>query len=323
MDRNLRVVTLALVAATFTQLASAQTSPPPTPAEKAEISRLEAILDKEKPQFGDVQLAGPQATLHLGKAFYFLGPEDAKQVLKEWGNPPDAADGVLGIVFPAGKRFVDDTWGAVITYENMGFVVDKDADKTDYAKMARDEQAAEGEENDNRKQKGFQTIHLMGWAQPPSYDKARHTLIWARDLQFGGEKSDSLNYDLRVLGRRGVLSVNLVSKMSELPAVRADAGQLANAITFNAGAGYGDVQPSDKRAELGVAGLVAAGLGVAAAQKFGLLAVILLVAKKGLVFIVAGFAAAAAWFRRRLGIKAKTAAVAPVPTVESGPDAAA
>jgi len=40
-------------------------------------------------------------------------------------------------------------------------------------------------------------------------------------------------------------------------------------------------------------------LGLAAAQKFGLVAVILLFAKKFLVLIAAGFAAVAAWFRKR------------------------
>jgi hypothetical protein len=140
----------------------------------------------------------------------------------------------------------------VITYEPMGFVVDKDADSTDYAKMVSDEQAAEGDENERRKKDGFHTIHLVGWAQPPTYDRARHTLIWARDLKFSDESDDGLNYDLRVLGRHGVLSVNLVSTMTQLPAVRADAAQLGAAIVFNPGAAYGDAQQGDKRAELGV-----------------------------------------------------------------------
>jgi len=304
--------------------AAAQPSEPAKPND-AEIARLRGILQAEHPQFGDVRLDGQGVTLHLGKNYYFLAPTDAKQVLKEWGNPPDAADGVLGIIFPAGKTFLDDTWGAVITYEDLGFVVDKDADKTDYAKMVADEQAAEKEDNEARKKKGFETIHLVGWAQAPSYDKTRHTLIWARDLQFSGESTDTLNYDLRVLGRRGVLSVNLVSKMPELPAVRADASQLANAISFNPGAAYGDVQPGDKRAELGVAGLVAAGLGVAAAQKFGLIAALLLFAKKGLVLILAGFAAVAAWFRRLFGGKPKAdgTATAAADPGDGGPDIAA
>src|SRR5262249_2221474 len=158
---------------------------------------------------------------------------EAKQVLKEWGNPPDAAGDVLGIVFPAGKTFVDKTWGAVITFEASGFVTDADADKADYAKMMKDAQAGEDEENAKARKDGFPTSHVVGWAQPPSYDRARHTLIWARDIKFSNDAgSDTLNYDMRVLGRRGVLSLNLVSTMSDLADVRADAAALAANASF-------------------------------------------------------------------------------------------
>jgi len=220
--------------------------------------------------------------------------------LKEWGNPPSAAEDVLGIVFPADKSFLDDTWGAVVTYEQAGYIADKDANSTDYNKYVEEVQKGEDSENEARKKDGFPSIHLVGWAQAPSYDPARHYLIWARDLRFSGEKDDTLNYDVRLLGRRGFLSVNLVSKMPQLASVRADAASLAAAATFDPGSSYSDYKPdTDKKAAYGVAGLVAAGLGLAAAQKFGLVAVILLFAKKFLILIAAGFAAVAAWFRKR------------------------
>lgn len=268
----------------------------------AEHARIQGVLDSQHPQFGDVRLAGPNVTLHLGQKFYFLSPEEAKVILKEWGNPPEAADGVLGIVFPSGKTFVDQTWGAVLTFEPSGFVTDKDADKADYDKMIRDEQDTEAADNAQRQKQGFQAMHLVGWAQPPTYDKANHFLVWARDLKVTGEEVDTLNYDLRILGRRGVLSLNLVSKMPDLASTRVDANELAAAVKFDSGSAYGDYQAgTDKKAEYGIAGLVAAGLGLAAAQKLGLLAVVLLFAKKAIVLIVAGFAAVAAWFRRRVG----------------------
>lgn len=313
MTRIIRAA--ALVAAVCLTCAGAAFAQPAarTDAEKAEIARVRGILAAEHPQFDDVRLAGADVTLHLGRRFYLLGPDEARQVLKEWGNPPEAADGVLGIIFPAGKTFVDNTWGAVVTFDPSGYVTDKDADKADYDKLIRDVQGGEDQNNEERKKNGFPPIHLVGWAQPPSYDRAHHYLIWARDLKFGGQTDDTLNYDLRVLGRRGVLSVNLVSTMPDLAAVREDASSLAAGVAFNPGSAYGDFQAGhDKTAEYGVAGLVAAGVGLAAAQKFGLLAVILLFAKKALVFILAGFAGVAAWFRRILSRRKP-----PTPTVEA------
>lgn len=223
----------ALAAVMGLSVAAAARADEPTPAQKAEIARLVGIARLQHRLSGDVALKAPQATLHLGHRYYFLGPEEAKQVLKEWGNPPSAAEDVLGIVFPADKSFLDDTWGAVVTYEQAGYIADKDANSTDYNKYVEEVQKGEDIENEARKKDGFPSIHLVGWAQAPSYDPARHYLIWARDLRFSGEKDDTLNYDVRLLGRRGFLSVNLVSKMPQLASVRADAASLAAAATFD------------------------------------------------------------------------------------------
>jgi uncharacterized membrane-anchored protein len=213
---------------------------------------------------------------------------------------------VLGIVFPKGKTFLDEGWGAVVTYEPAGYITDKDAG-ANYDEYLDEIRKDEDEGNAERKKAGFEPVHLVGWAQPPTYDPVRHHVIWARDLKFGDEPDDVLNYDVRLLGRRGFLSLNLVSKMSRLSTVRADAKTLADDASFNPGSTYADYQPgSDAKAAYGVAGLVAAGLGVAAAQKFGLLALIALFAKKFIVLIVAAGAAIAGWFRRLLKRKPKT-----------------
>jgi uncharacterized membrane-anchored protein len=324
MIRILRAAALAAAITLFGFQFAAAAEPaeaPLTKAQQAELDRLQGVLDSQHPQFGDVRLSGPGVTLHLGKRFYFLDAAEAKQVLKEWGNPPSSMDGVLGIVFPAGKQFLDDdAWGAVVTFDPSGYVSDKDVDKVDYDKMIADAQAAEKDENAELEKKGFRTSHLVGWAQPPSYDRTRHTLIWARDIKFAGADDDSLNYDLRILGRKGVLSLNLVSTMPRLAQVRADAAQLAAAASFDKGDAYGDFQPDrDKAAEYGVAGLVAGGLGVAAAQKLGLFALLLVFAKKAFVLVAAGAAGAWAWVRRRLGLakrKPPAAAIVEAPPEE-------
>lgn len=293
----------------------------PTDADKAEVARLRGILQSEHPQFGDVHVPGADASLHLSRRYYFLGADEAKQVLKEWGNPPAATSSVLGIVFPAGKTFADDTWGAVITFIPSGYVTDKDADKADYDKFIRDAQAGEVDVNVERQKQGFGTSHLVGWAQPPSYDKQRHFLIWAQDIKFSDRPENTLNYDLRILGRKGVLSLNMVSTMPKLTGVRADATELAGAASFDPGAAYVDFRSGDKKAEYGVAGLVAAGLGLAVAQKVGLIGVILLFAKKAIVLIVAGFAAISAWARRFFGGKKSANTSEPVAAAapEEGP----
>ena len=298
-QRIRRVVLAALVASAAT--ASLAWGEDAQSDNDAESRRLMAIVHAEHPQTGDVAIPAASVTLHLGRRYYFLGADEAKRVLKEWGNPPDAAEGVLGMVFPAGSTpFDQDEWGGVITYEPVGYISDRDANKTDYQKYVEEAHAGEDADNAERKKAGFGAVHLVGWAQPPSYDKTNHTMIWARDLQFADHRDgDTLNYAVRVLGRRGYLSINVVTAMSELARIRPEAAGLAAATSFHPGSAYADFQPdADKQAAYGVAGLVAAGVGVAAAQKLGVLAAVALFAKKFIAVIVAAGAALAARAKR-------------------------
>ncbi|MEI9946725.1 MAG: DUF2167 domain-containing protein [Chitinophagaceae bacterium] len=61
---------------------------------------------------------------------------------------------------------------------------------------------------------------MVGWAQPPFYDSKNKVLHWAKELQFGGEDLNTLNYDVRFLGRKGILSLNAVATIDQLPKVK-------------------------------------------------------------------------------------------------------
>lgn len=300
----LRWLAAAFAALMLHSVAVAAEEPELTPEQKAEIQRLITLRDSLKPQYGEIRLPEAKAKLSLGKDYYFLGPADAKRVLVEgWGNAPGSGDGVLGLIFPKDTTFLDDTWGAVVTFAPTGYVTDKDAQSTDYKAVLESLREGEDEANAERKKAGYEAIHLVGWAQTPSYDAARHNLIWARELKFGQQTDNTLNYDVRHLGREGVLSLNMVSVMSQLPAVREGALALAKTAEFEAGARYADFREGDQTAGFGLAGLVAAGAGVAVAKKAGLIAIILAFAKKGLGFLVVGGIAAFAWLRNRFGGK--------------------
>ncbi|HEX8062495.1 MAG TPA: DUF2167 domain-containing protein [Allosphingosinicella sp.] len=275
----------------------------PAADQKARERELVAILDSLHPVSGDVSVPQASAVLHLGKDYYYLPAEEARRVLVQgWGNPPDTAEGVLGLVFPAGKTFLDDVWGAVITYEPSGYVTDKDASTTDYDEVI--EQMKEGIEaaNEERTRQGYPAQHLVGWAQAPTYDAAKHSLVWARNVQFVGQSDNTLSYDVRLLGRKGVLSLNMITGMSKLAETRTAAAKFAGAAEFQPGSRYADYQAgTDKKADYGLAGLIAAGAGVAVAKKIGLIGIILAFGKKFLVLILAFGAGIAAWVRRKFG----------------------
>lgn len=264
---------------------------------------VRALLDSLHPVSGDVDIAEAEAVLRLGTDYYFLPADEARRILVEaWGNPPESAVNVLGMVFPAGKTFLDDTWGAVITFEATGYVTDEDAASADYDALIAELQAGEEAANAERAKEGYPAVNLVGWAQQPTYDKATHSVIWAQNVRFEGSAENTLNYDVRLLGRRGVLSMNLVTTMAKLDETRVAANRFGSAAEFKAGARYADFQPGmDAEADYGVAGLVAAGMGAAAAKKLGLLGAILAFGKKFIVLILGAFAIAGNWVRKFFG----------------------
>ncbi len=304
---RLSTVTAACFACMLMGSAAAADAPPPnlTPAQQARLAKLNQIAESLHPQTGEVKVPVAGATLHLGRDYYFIPAAEARSIIVDaWENPPDTAIGVQGIVFPAGTTFMSDSWAALITYEDSGFVDDKDAKTTDYGEMLKQAKEADEEDNAQRKEKGYAPLHLIGWAQPPYYDQGHHTLVWARELSIDGVPEHTLNYDLRALGRHGVLSMNIIAGMSKIADVRGAAAKLQNIGTFDQGARYQDYQAgSDKLAEYGVGGLVAAGIGLLAAKKLGLLALGLVFIKKFFVLIMAGLAGVGAWFRRMFGGK--------------------
>lgn len=292
---------LLLLAAALLSLAAAPAFAEAPTDLTPEEQKLVALAQSLKPIRGVVSLPEAKAKLDLGEAYYFLNAADAKRVLTEgWGNPPSASDDVLGMVFPAGKTFLDQTWGAVIRYEATAYVSDKDAQSADYEALLKELRSDEDQVNKNRQEAGYPSVHVVGWAQPPSYDAKRNDLIWAQEIQFGAEEDHTLNYDIRHLGRHGVLSMNMISQMSKLADVRQSAIDLGRTAEFDAGARYADYQEGDKTAEYGLAGLVAAGLGVGAAKKVGLLAAGALFLKKGIGLVAVALAGIGAWVRKFL-----------------------
>src|SRR6266436_6992776 len=168
-------------------------------------STAEEFTAKLSYQQGKVHLPNGLVTLTIPTDFRYLDAEQAKRVLvKAWGNRPEAAQRVLGMIFPAELGPLDaDGWGVVITYEEDGYVSDEGAEKINYDKMLKEMQASSVEATKARQQAGYEPVELIGWAEPPHYDRLAHKLYWAKELKFGDSSTHSLNYNIRVLGRRG------------------------------------------------------------------------------------------------------------------------
>ena len=251
-------------------------------------------------QQGKITLPGNIATLDLPPSFHYLPPADAARLLTDgWGNPPGAQ--TLGMILPSDTSPLSAAgWGVVITYDKDGHVKDDDADSINYSKLLKEMQESQADHNSARKEQGYAAMSLVGWAEQPSYDKAHHKLYWAQELHTEGSNENSLNYNVRVLGREGVLVLNAVAGMNQIASIKGEMKNVTAFTDFTSGNGYADFNSStDKVAEYGLAALVAGG-AAAKLGLFGKLFALLLAFKK---IILIGIAMAGGWVYKLFGRK--------------------
>jgi uncharacterized membrane-anchored protein len=271
---------------------------PATAAQRLET--LQALAATLHYQQGNISLKNGLATITLPGNFRYLSPDDADTVLhKLWGNPQGLK--TLGMIVPSEQSVLSpEAWAVVITYAGDGYIKDSDAGKIDYAKLLKEMQESTRKASQEREKAGYKSVELVGWATPPHYDKETHKMYWAKEIQFGGAPATTLNYNIRVLGRGGVLVLNAVAPMASLPEIEEQVPALVRMADFNSGQRYADFNGStDKVAAYGLAALVAGGIA-AKAGLFKLLWVGLLAFKK---LIIIGFIAVTGFVKKMFGRK--------------------
>lgn len=260
--------------------AKAEAVDPEAEAMAAEAAEFESRLEYQR---GRIELPGGVATLNVPENFRYLKPEQAERLLVEaWGNPPGTK--TLGMLFPSDiSPLSQEGWGVVITYVEDGHVDDSDAGSIDYEELMGQMKKEAVENNKEREKQGYPALNVVGWARPPLYEKAAHKLYWARELSAEGSPENTLNYDIRVLGRKGVLSFNAVAGMSKLGDVEGAMKDVMAFADFNPGHRYADFDSKvDNVAAYGIGALVAGKV----AAKAGFLKVLLGVILAGKKFVV-------------------------------------
>lgn len=291
----------------------AQTDEPeltPEQQQAAYEAYLTQLIGEDPYLQGDVSLPGDMATLHLPTGYRFLPAAEAKKIVVDlWGNPPETATDTLGMILPEGQALEQPgpgSWAVVVELNEEGYVSDEDADEIDYDELLEQMQEGARQSNDARVDAGYGTIEIVGWALPPHYDKEKKVLHWAKELKFGGEDGNTINYDVRVLGRRGVLNLQAVAGTEALPAIQDATSGIVDLVEYNPGHRYADFDPeTDEKSDLSLAGLVVGGAVAAKlAAKAGILAKLGLVFAKGWKLILIAVAAVGGLFKKLRGREA-------------------
>lgn len=253
---------------------------------------LRAYYDKIEKTFsyesGKITLPEGDGTLNVPKGFKFLNAEQTQNVLSNlWGNPEDKT--ILGSLVPDGKGVThSDSWMFVISYQGDGYVKDDDADDIDYTDLLKTMKEDVATENTERTKAGYPEVQLIGWASTPFYDKNLKVLHWAKELQFGADKNHTLNYDLRVLGRKGMYNISAVAGIDQLAEVKTSIPGIIKSVEFNDGNKYLDFDAdTDTVAAWTIGGLVAGKV----LAKVGFFAILAKFGKFIVIGIVAAFAA--------------------------------
>jgi uncharacterized membrane-anchored protein len=285
----------------------------PTPAtEGAPVGDqdVQELPNPLAPEIGPLEAKlGHDLTLRLPDGYLFWNKDKGTQLMEKLGNPRN--ERIVGLVSKP-----EATWLVEVMFDGEGYVKDDEAEKLDADAIL--DSIREGTEAANkiRVEHGFKPIHVDGWSEPPRYDRATHHLIWG--IRGKGEEGIIINYNTRVLGRRGYASLNLIDDAEHLEASKQEVAALLGVTTFDQGSRYQDFDgKKDKVAEYGLAALVAGGAGAAALKlvKVGLLAkfagkiIALLIAFKKLIILAIVGAGAAV--TRLFGRKKKQA---PTPT---------
>jgi uncharacterized membrane-anchored protein len=231
---------------------------------------------------------GKVAKLDLPEGYTFLDGKTTRDLMKSAGEPVSGDE--LGLVQPTNA-----VWSVLFEFSDVGYVKDDDKDKLNADKLLAEIKEGTAEANKERKRAGSAPLEIIGWEIPPKYNSETHNLEWA--IRAKSEGQEILNYNTRLLGRKGVMEVVLIidpeSFEASLPAFR----DLLTNYTFSTGNSYAEFRSGDKVAKYGLGALVLGGAAVGAA-KLGLFTGLMLLLKKGWTLVIVAFAAVAAFFKK-------------------------
>jgi uncharacterized membrane-anchored protein len=264
--------------------------------EEAPAEAAAEAVEPQAPPFkivpGPVEGAlGELATIQVPEGFGFV-PQSEMAALnaatQNLHNPND-----VGAIL--GEKFI-----VFFSWDDIGYVKDDEKDELDAAELLKNFQEGQLEANKVREQQGFAALFIDGWQTPPFYDQKTNNLTWATKLRSGEEAGFTVNHNVRLLGRRGVMSATLVGSPESMnDAVTALDGMLGK-YAFREGNKYSEFSQGDKLAAVGLSALVLGG-GAALAAKTGLLAQLGKFIKAIVIGGIALVAGIGNWLKRKFG----------------------
>lgn len=240
---------------------------------------------------------GNRATIDVPEGYAFLGAEGARRLNELTENPPAGVDEY--VIAPK-----DLAWFAYFSFDDVGYV--KDDEKLDADDILTSIKDGTEASNEERRSRGWDTLVIDGWSFKPQYDKQVNLLEWAVLAHADPSKHKVVNYNTRLLGRRGVMQVVLVAAPEDLDTAVSQFKGLLPGYAYNSGEKYAEFKDGDHIAEYGLAALVTGGAAAVASKK-GFFAAIALFLAKMWKLVLVGLVAIGAGIRKFFGGKDSSA----------------
>ncbi|KQX20144.1 MULTISPECIES: DUF2167 domain-containing protein [unclassified Sphingomonas] len=319
VDRSFSVfLALFMLMCTFGGTAPGLAQSEPTTAQQAEMQAAWNAAAKTATRGpADVKLLD-QASLKIKADQVFVPAAEADKVMRALGNP--SQPGRQGLIVAVDEK---QPWLVDVTWTGEGYV--RDGEAKEWKSDALLEALKEGTEkaNEDRTARGYAAIDVVGWVEEPHYDAVSHRLVWSLSSRVRGAPASlpqTINYNTFALGREGYFSLNLITVSNRIAADKHVATQLLAALSYIPGKRYADFDEStDKVAAYGIGALV----GIVAAKKLGLLAVMGLLLVKAWKLVIVAIVAIGAILRRIVGRNRPTEGVVAESGSETLPEAAA
>lgn len=236
---------------------------------------------------------GSLAEIKIPSSYHFASGDDTRKLMEYFGNRP--TDREVGYIAPATNE-----WFMVFEFSETGYIKDDEKDSLDADKILQGFKEGDKEANKWRKEQNIPELNVIGWHKKPAYDPVTNNLEWATIYESEGRKG--INYNIRYLGRKGVMEVVIVADEQNLIRTVDSAKKILSTYSFSSGNKYSEFREGDRIAEYGLAALVGGG-ALAVAAKSGLL-------QKFWKFIVIAIVGAGAFLKKLFtGKKSESVAV--------------
>lgn len=273
--KNLFAASLLLAAMCFSAGASAQNEAP-------------AFKWQRGPATGAI---ADNATIAIPEDYVFLDAAETTRYVVMSENIPSEGEQLFAPT--------SGDWDAYFEFSPEGYI--KDNETLDPDELMASMKSSQEESNAERRSRGWSELEMVGWHIEPRYDPQTKVLEWATILK-DDTADQTINYNTRVLGRKGIMTVQLVASPEKFDSSLVEFKDALKGFHYKQGERYADYKAGDHVAEYGLAALVAGG-ALAIGTKKGFFAMIAAFFAAAWKIVIPVFVGLGVWVKRLLGKK--------------------